>query len=167
MFGVESEPLIRKTFALNHPSYEVIEPDGYESYIRKDKPYLGATIDGLAVHKETGKKYVLEIKTRDIRRKGDLEEWDGHIPQKYYAQVIHYLMVMNDCDGVIVVAQLRFFDFDKEDDDNVKELRIIKHIIERSEVEEHIKNLEILDTNFWENHIIPHIPPNYERNIGE
>ena len=66
-FGIESEPLIRKTFALSFPEYDVVEPQGYKSFVRKDKRYLGATLDGLAVKKETGERYVLEIKTADIR----------------------------------------------------------------------------------------------------
>ena len=166
-FGVESEPLIRKTFALNFPEYKVTAPKGYESYIRNDKSYIGASVDGILTHRETKKKYILEIKTRDIRRKGDLEEWDNQIPQSYFAQCIHYLMVMNDCQGVKLVAQLRFFDFDQEDSDKVKKLETRIYHIERSEVEEDIKALEQIETDFWNNNVSTLTPPNYERGIGE
>lgn len=162
-FGIDSEPLIRQTFALNFPDYDVIEPNGYHSYLRKDKPYLGATIDGLAINKKTGEKTILEIKTRDIRCKADLDEWAHQIPQTYYAQVIHYLMVMNDVKAVKVVAQLRYFDFDQEDSDQVKELRTRFYHIERSEKEEDIKALEKIETEFWENHVKTRIPPNFSR----
>lgn len=159
-FGVESEPLIRKTFALNFPDYEVHEPNGYESYIRKDKTYLGATVDGLLTKRDTGDRYVLEIKTADIRDKKAYDEWQDKIPQAYYCQIIHYLMVMNDMKGVKLVAQLRYFDFDNETSDKVKKLETKFYHIERSEVEEDIAKVEKAEIEFWEKHIKTNIPPN-------
>lgn len=165
--GVASEPLIRKTFALNFPNYKVRNPKGWESYIRLDKPYLGATVDGILTDKETNEKGILEIKTFDVRRKEDLEEWNGKIPMQYYCQVIHYLMVMTDCKFVKVVAQLRMFDWNSSESVKVKELRtIIKHI-ERADVEADIKKLEDLETDFWTNHIETRTPPTYIRKAFE
>ena len=158
-FGIKSEPLIRRTFAVNFPEYKVRNPRGYEMYRRIDKPYLTATLDGLLVEKETNRKGILEIKTCDIRRKADLEEWANQIPQKYFDQIIHYLMVMNDCEYVRLVAQLKFYDWDAPQENKIAKLETRFFYIERSEVEESIKNLEIVETHFWEYNVQgKHIP---------
>lgn len=165
--GIQSEPLIRKIFAINSPNLKVINPKGWESYISKKYPFLGATVDGILVDKNTGVKGILEIKTADIRRKADLEEWEGKIPMQYYCQILHYLMVMEDCKFVKVVAQLRLFDWSSELDNKVVELRTIIRHIERKDVEKDIQTLKQKEIEFWTNHIIPRIPPNYSREIGE
>lgn len=165
--GVSSEPLIRKLFALNFPNYEVKSPKGYQCFINRKHPYLGATLDGILIDKSTNEKGILEIKTFDVRKKGDMDEWNGRIPKQYYCQIIHYLMVMTDFKFVKVVAQLRLFDWDRDSNDNVKELRtVIKHI-ERSEVEEDIETLRKAEIDFWENNVLKRIPPSFTRKVGE
>lgn len=165
--GIASEPLIRKTFALNFPNYKVRNPKGWESYLNKKHPFLGATVDGLLTDTTTGDLGVLEIKTCDIRRKCDWEEWDNKIPDKYYCQILHYLMVIEEAKFVKVVAQLRMFDWSSELDNKVVELRTIVRHIERSEVEKDIDKLRELEISFWNNNVVPHVPPTYTRKIGE
>lgn len=164
--GIYSEPLIRKLFAINSPNFKVINPKGWESYISKKYPFLGATVDGILIDKNTGVKGILEIKTADIRRRGDIEEWEDQIPMQYYCQILHYLMVMEDCQFVKLVAQLRMFDWRSELDNKVVELRTIIRHIERKDVESDIEKLRKIEIDFWKNHIETKIPPDHSREIG-
>lgn len=159
-FGIKSEPIIRRTFAVNFPQYKVRNPRGYEMYRRKDKPYLTATLDGLLVEKDTNRKGILEIKTCDIRKKSDLDEWANQIPQKYFDQIIHYLVVMNDCEFVRLVAQLKHYDWNAPEENKIAKLETRFYYIERSEVIKSIKNLEIVETHFWEYNVLGRNIPN-------
>lgn len=100
-----------------------------ELLIRKDKPYLRASLDGeievledcriVSFHygnSETpesefimdlkkGMRGILEIKTADILSSMHREKWGDNIPDNYYCQTIHYLNVTG-YDFVIVFAQL-------------------------------------------------------------
>jgi predicted phage-related endonuclease len=166
VFGTESEPLIRKTFALNFPNYIVKKSKGFESYISRKYPFIGASVDGLLVDKETQEKGILEIKTCDIRKKKDLEEWQDAIPMQYYCQILHYLYVMTDCSFVKVVAQLKMFDFSSELDNKVIELRTIIRHVERKDVEKDIEKLIALEKDFWLNNIEQRIPPSFKRSLN-
>ena len=72
-YGHNLEPLIRKAFAYDHPQYIVKTPKNNEMYCRLDKPWMTATLDGQLIHKISKKKFILEIKTHDIRNKKDDE----------------------------------------------------------------------------------------------
>jgi len=164
--GLKSEPLIRKMFALHFDNYKVRNPKGWECYIDKEYPFLGATIDGELTDKETKEKGILEIKTCDIRRKKDIEEWEKNIPMQYYCQVIHYLMIRTDCSFAKLVANLRFFDWFVPLANKVTKLETRIYHIERADVEEDIKKLKKLEIDFWKNNIEPRIPPTFTRKIG-
>ena len=78
-------------------------------YRRIDKPYMTATLDGKLVEIATGRKGILEIKTREIKNREDAENWqNGKIPDNYYIQCLHYLSVLNDHEFAILVAKLNF-----------------------------------------------------------
>ena len=162
-YGTQCEPLVRKMFTLDFADkYDVIAPKGYEMYRRKDKPYLTATLDGRLTEKSTGRKGVLEIKTHDIRNKADEENWNGHIPDNYYIQVMHYLVVMNDYDFVVLTAKLRYFDYFDEEGKKLLRTEIRYYYIERSEVAKEVEYLEKKETDFWENNITKKVIPSFE-----
>ncbi|MCK9236393.1 MAG: YqaJ viral recombinase family protein [Acholeplasmataceae bacterium] len=152
-YGIQSEPLIRKEFILDHPHLKVLTPRSHEMFRRTDKPYLTATIDGRIIDKATNRKGVLEIKTRDIRNRADDQAWQGQLPQNYFIQVIHYLMVLNDFDFAVVVAKLRFFDYYHEEGKKLLKTETRYYHIERSEVKKDIENLEKVETHFWEHNV--------------
>lgn len=162
-YGTLSEPLIRKQFILDFEEvYEVKEPKGWEMYRRKDKPYLTATVDGLLKEKQTKRKGILEIKTHDIRNYDDASNWiDGNIPQNYFVQCLHYLMVMKDCEFVVLCAKLRYFDYFNDDGKKLLKTEYVYHVIWREEVKEQIEYLEKKETEFWENNIINKRIPKY------
>ena len=162
-YGTKAEGLIRAIHALdgdNTGQWIVRGPGKMHSmYRRKDKPYLTATIDGSLFEPETGEKGILEIKTHDIRGKADAEQWaSGTLPQNYYVQCLHYLMVMGDMQFVQLVAKLRYFDWDGEKR-TLSRTEIRYYRIERSEKEEEIAALERAETSFYENHVRKRVPP--------
>lgn len=161
-YGTKCEPIVRKLFVEDFDGvYKVHTPRNNEMYRRIDKPYMTATLDGLLTDMKTGKKGILEIKTHDIKNRKDDEDWRDHIPDNYYIQVLHYLLVMNDCDFAILSAKLRFFDYYHEDGKKLLETRIRYYYIDRND--ERIKRdlclLEIKETDFWENNVKKKIMP--------
>ncbi len=159
LYGIACEPLLRKMFALDFPQYKVLTPKNFEMYRRIDKPYITATIDSTLIEKETGRKGILEIKTHEIRNREDEEEWNGHIPQDYYEQVIWYLVCMNDMEFVRVMAKLNFYDYFDPSGKKLLNSEIRYYTIERSERSRHIVNLEKMATRFWENNVKKGIIP--------
>ena len=160
IYGTKCEPLIRKQFELDFPEYKVHCPYYFEMYRRKDKPFMTATLDGLLIHILTNRKGILEIKTHDIRNKEDEENWNGKMPQNYFIQCLHYLVVRQDCDFVILCAKLRYFDYYHIDGKKLLYQKIVCYRIERSEVQDQIDYLELKETEFWYNYVVPHKIPN-------
>lgn len=152
-YGVQSEPLIRKEFALDFKhKYIVRPPKKYEMYRSLSKKYLTATVDGLLVDKETKELGILEIKTHDIRNRSDLENWTNHLPENYYIQVLHYLLVINNASFAILVAKLRFYDF-KNEERKLERTETRYYYMKRSEVESDIAFLEKAETEFMETYV--------------
>lgn len=111
-FGTEMEPLIRKQYRLTHPQYKVRDPKGWEMYRSKKHWWMTATVDGLLTEVDTKRKGVWECKTHDIRNAEDALQWEtGSIPKNYQIQVLHYLLVLNDCSFVELTAWLNFYDY--------------------------------------------------------
>lgn len=156
-YGRENEPLIRKMFKLDFPDKKVMAPRGYEMYIRNDKPYMTATVDGRTVDSD-GRKGILEIKTHDVRNSEDLDRWRGSIPQNYLFQVLHYMLVLTDYEYADLVAKLRFFDYDGTMRTLVKTETRYYHI-ERADVEKELAWLEKQETRFYEENFLKGIPP--------
>lgn len=161
IYGTKLEPLIRKAFGFDFQQYNVISPKGFEMYARCDKPYLTATLDGKLIHKISKKKLILEIKTHDIRNRKDEEEWSKSIPIHYFIQVIHYLNVMTDYEGAILVGRLRFFDYFNDDGKTLLKTETRYYYIDRrdEEVQKQMVALEQALTKFWEENVMKHIPP--------
>lgn len=158
-YGILCEPIIRKLFAIDFKKYKVHTPKGIEMYRRIDKPYMTATLDSTLTEIATGRKGVHEIKTHDIRNKEDELEWKDHIPQKYYEQVIWYLVVLPDYDFVEVTAKLNFYDYYDPEGKKLLRSETRYYHIERADVSKHVSNLEKLVTRFWEHNVEKGIIP--------
>lgn len=140
-FGHDAEPLLRELFALDHPQYDV----GYveNNMVLNDRyPFAHASLDGWLTEKETGRKGILEIKTTNILQSMQKEKWNDRIPDNYYCQVLWYLMV-TEFDFAVLKARLR--------SEWQGEIRVtVRHyIIERSEVQEDIDELEKAGWKMW------------------
>lgn len=158
-YGNRCEDLIRQQFAIDfEKQFDVHKPENYEMYVRIDKPFMTASLDGILTDKTTKEKYVLEIKTHDIMSKrDDLENWTNSIPQNYFIQVCHYLLVMNDFVGAKLVAKLRFFGADHK---LIKtETRYYTIMRKDESVKKSLKVLEKAETDFWNNYIVKGVIP--------
>ena len=111
-YGTKAEEHLRALFALDYPQYKVMyEPNNI--WTNDEFPFAHASLDGWLVLRDEEDDFpttmgVLEIKTATISSKAQKEKWAGnHIPQQYYAQILHYFLV-TECDFVILKAQLKY-----------------------------------------------------------
>lgn len=141
-YGTEAEEHLRELFALDFPEYTI----EYEPYKRianlKQYPFLFATLDGTLTEKKTGRKGILEIKTTNITNSVQLWKWKERLPEHYYIQILHQLLVTG-YDFVILKAQLKFC---------FEEIRLeTRHYtIERKEVFSDLQYLLKQEVTFWQ-----------------
>ena len=149
VYGKTMEPLLREMFRVNNPQYEVKHEEN--TIIRHSKyPFLFASLDGILTNKETGEKGVLEVKTTEIVRSMQYENWkDENIPDAYYCQVLHYLNVTGFTFAKLV-AELKY-----SADYQIRKT----YTILRSEVEKDIQYLEQEEIKFWNEYVIKDIRP--------
>ena len=140
-YGVSAEPLLRNLFAIDFPEYEV-EYFGDNMILNDDFPFGAASLDGELTEKATGRKGILEIKTTNILQSMQKEKWNHRIPDNYYIQILHYLMV-TEFDFAILKAQL------KSEFNGEIYLQTKHYKIERLEVEADIEFLESSERKFW------------------
>lgn len=155
-YGTNAEYHLRELFKLDFPQYEV---EYYENnMLLNDKyPFAHASLDGELTDEE-GRKGILEIKTTNILQSMQKEKWKDKIPDNYYIQVLHYLMV-TEYDFVVLKAQLK-----SEFNENVY-LQTKHYFIEREEVledieyliKEEIKFYNLLEKGIRPNLILPEI----------
>lgn len=139
-YGHEAEPLLRELFALDFPEYEV-DYEENNIWFNDAYPFAHASLDGWLTDQD-GRKGILEIKTTNILQSMQKEKWDSRIPDNYYIQVLHYLMVTG-FDFAVLKAQLKF-DFGGDI------LLHTKHYkIERSDALEDIELLKSSEKEFW------------------
>lgn len=141
-YGNNAEPLLRRLFALDYPQYEVLYEEN-NMWLNSDYPFAHASLDGWLVDKETGRKGILEIKTTNIIQSLQKEKWKNRIPDNYYIQVLHYLMVTG-FDFAVLKAQLKY-DYDGDIMLNTRHYKI-----ERKEVLEDIEFLKKAEKEFFE-----------------
>ena len=141
IYGHAAEPLLRELFALDHPEYRV---EYYvNNLIRNEKyPWAHASLDGELVDQE-GRRGILEIKTTNILQPMQREKWRDQIPDNYYIQVLHYLLV-TEYDFAVLKAQLK--------SEWSGEIRLVTrhYIIERADVAEDIAILKEAEEKFWQ-----------------
>ena len=89
IFGKKAEEHIRELFRLDYPDWKL---DYHEFWMFCNDAYQWqfATLDG-ELTDEAGRRGILEIKTTTIQNKSQWDEWEGGIPQRYYAQILHQL----------------------------------------------------------------------------
>lgn len=141
-YGHDAEEHLRELFAIDYPQYQVLYEDN-NMWLNDKYPFAHASLDGWLVD-EDGRKGVLEIKTTNILQSMQKEKWKDRIPDNYYLQVLHYLMV-TEFEFAILKAQLKY------EHNNGDVFLTTKHyMIERAEVEEDIKYLEDAERRFYE-----------------
>lgn len=103
--GNDLEPVLRFWFQQSYKDYEVHYQEN-AILQSKEHDFMLYSPDGLLFNAEKGKG-ILEIKTTLIQNANMLEEWNNQIPNHYYIQVLHGLLVTK-FDFVRVVAEIRF-----------------------------------------------------------
>lgn len=149
-YGHEAEDSIRNLFMLDHPEYELFHDEFM--ILRSNKyPFLQASLDGELIDTNTGEHGILEIKTTEIMNKQMLDEWKNGIPNHYYTQCLHYLIVTG-YEFVWLRAKLKFVW-----DSNYQEIR--DYYFTRAEVIEDIKYLFEKEEKFWNENIMKGVRP--------
>ena len=139
-YGTQAEMHLRGLFRLDFPEYKV-EYFENNMFLNDKYPFAHASLDGWLTDQE-GRKGILEIKTTNILQSMQKEKWNNRLPDNYYIQLLHYLMV-TEFDFAVLVTQLK-------SEFNGEIYKQTKHyIIERSEVEKDIKILENSEKEFW------------------
>ena len=139
-YGHDAEPLLRDLFRLDFPDYKVGYVDN-NLFINSRFPWAHASLDGWLQDPE-GRTGILEIKTTEILQSMQKEKWKDRIPDNYYLQVLHYMMVM-EADFACLKAQLKY------DYGGDIYLQIRHYWIERSNVEDDIRILAEREEEFW------------------
>lgn len=139
-YGTQAEDHLRELFKLDFPDYYV----GYTPYnlfLNPKFPWAHASLDGWL--NKDGRMGILEIKTSLVSGALQAEKWRDRIPDMYYCQVLHYLMVTG-WDFVILKAQLKY-----QYDDELPYLQTRHYYIDRADVEQDIAVLEKAEMEFW------------------
>ena len=88
-YGKQAEDLLVKLFALDYPQFKV-KQNKKEVYRRG---FMFASLDGELIEKTTKERGLLENKTTEIHSATAFSKWNKQIPDYYYVQVLHYLIV--------------------------------------------------------------------------
>lgn len=142
-YGHDAEQHIRALFALDHPELKVSYESPYK-IIRSDTyPFVFCTPDGEIVD-EKSRIGGLEIKTTEIMNSRQWAQWDGRIPDTYYAQVCHQMLAAA-WRFVWLRVQIKYTTRDGE-----KRAETRDYYIDRQEAIEDIVALLTAETAFWE-----------------
>lgn len=141
-YGTEAEQHLRELFKLDFPEYKVHYKDN-NMWLNDKFPWAHASLDGWLTD-EKGRKGIWECKTTEILRSMQKELWKDRIPDNYFCQILHYLMV-TEFEFAVLKCQMKY-DFNGE-----VFLQTKHYKIERSEVEDDISYLASAEKNFWMN----------------
>jgi len=148
-YGTEAEKHLRELFKLDFPQYQVFYEEN-NMFLNDKYPWGHYSADGwleerIPVNDGTDvivRKGILEIKTTEILRSMQKEKWNKQVPDNYYIQLLHGMMIM-EADFAILKAQLKVVI------DGVPYLQTKHYHVERSEVEADIKYLAESEERFW------------------
>ena len=140
-YGKTAEGPIRELFKLDYPEYKVSHYD-YRILQSNEYPFMQASLDGELLDQD-GRQGILEIKTTNILQSMQREKWNERIPQNYYIQVLHYLLVTG-YQFVVLRAHL-VSSWDRDVRTQAKH-----YFIEREEVKEDLEFLLQEEIKFWE-----------------
>lgn len=141
LYGTKAEEHLRELFKLDFPQYKVEYVDN-NMFFNDKYPFAHASLDGWLTDAD-GRMGILEIKTTEIMGSVQREKWNKQIPNNYYVQVLHYMMVL-EADFAILKGQL------KSNFGEMPSLQTKHYYIERSEVENDIQFLANAEKEFYQ-----------------
>lgn len=142
-YGHDAEPHIRALFELDHPEFRVTYESPYKIIRSEAHPFIFCTPDG-ELQDRNGHHGGLEIKTTEIQRSQQWEEWNDRIPDQYYAQVCHQ-MLATGWDFVYLCAQIKYTTRTGEKRKEIREYRI-----DRDDAQEDIGAILEAEKEFWD-----------------
>lgn len=151
-YGIQAEQHLTALFALDYPQYQVAANTEFKLYRHPEYPFVGGTLDGELLELKTGRRGVMEVKTTEILRSMQWEKWNDKIPDNYYIQVLHYLLVTG-WDFAILKAQLKTVYGDEV------RLNTRHYHIERKDVQEDLDYLLEREIAFWRYVELGQTPP--------
>ena len=140
IYGKYAEEPIRELFKLDYPEYKV-EHHEFRILRSIEHPFMQASLDGELTDQD-GRKGILEIKTTNILQSMQKEKWRDRVPDNYYIQVLHYLLVTG-YEFIELCAHLR------TDWGGEKRTTVKHYHIERAEVQNDLDMLLREETKFW------------------
>lgn len=142
IYGKSAEEPLRRLFQLDHP--ELIVNYKNKTILRnREYPFLLFSPDGLLKMRESGCKGIFENKTTTVYNRNKLSEWDNHVPDYYFSQIMHGLIV-TEFEFVYLRALIKFPDGDSQ---------IRNYYFSKSDFEKDINYIKTEEINFWNNHI--------------
>lgn len=149
VIGTNAEKQMRELFSiLNEEKFDVEYIENTILYNKK-KPYLYFSPDGLLVEKETGLRGIYECKTTTLLNSVSKEKWNEKVPDNYFIQLLHGLMVTN-LDFAIINALLIF-------SDGYQQIR--NYRFNRADHIEDIAYLKEKETSFWLDNVENRVKP--------
>ena len=139
-YGTEAEQYLRELFKLDFPEYQVCYEEN-NMFLNDKYPFGHASLDGWLID-QNGRVGIWECKTTNILQSMQKEKWDHRIPDNYYIQILHYLLI-TEFDFAILKAQL------KSEFGGEIYIQTQHYKIERSEVQADIDLLEASERKFW------------------
>lgn len=162
-YGIKAEDYLRNLFALDFPEFEVIYKP-FDMHYHKKYPFLFGSLDGRLEHIETGLKGIYEGKTTNILSSQHKEKWaDDNIPQNYYVQILHYMLVTG-FDFAVINAQLKYIyptNSTKITDFVLPDIQVkaIRKIFWRKDCLEDMNYLLEQELKFWQEYVLKDIEP--------
>lgn len=142
-YGQDAEQHIRALFALDHPELKVSYESPYKVIRSDNYPFIFCTPDGEIID-EQSRCGGLEIKTTEIMNSRQWAQWDGRIPDTYYAQICHQMLAA-EWRFVWLRVQIKYTTRNGE-----KRAEMRDYYIDRQEAIEDIVALLTAETAFWE-----------------
>ena len=103
-YGQQAERYLRGLFRLDYPQYRVEYVDN-NMWLNDRFPWAHYSADGW-LYDEAGRLGILEIKTTEIKHPSQWAQWIGRVPDHYFAQVLHGMMVM-EAEFAVLKAQIK------------------------------------------------------------
>lgn len=139
-YGQQAEMHLRGLFRLDFPQYRVEYVEN-NMWLNEKYPWGHYSADGW-LFDERGRLGILEIKTTEILRSMQKEKWNNRIPDNYYIQLLHGMLIM-EAEFAVLKAQL------KTVFDGVPYLQTRHYFLERADVEDDIRYLAEAEADFW------------------
>lgn len=145
-YGSRAERPLRELFALDFPYLDIYHSPN-TVLVNKTLPWLRVSLDGELFDKD-GRRGVLEVKTTLINQSMQREKWNEQVPDNYYCQILHALLVTgyefailkaqlksNWPDGIRISTKHYFFEREQEADSMkhllAEEIKFWKYVTEK------------------------------------